>query len=170
MIKSDLLVWAVLLGIVIFFVVVKTLKKMRLKKILKRARSGEKKAISFMEQRGYRVVELQCRKKIITEINGTAHESTIIADMIVRKGLFKYIVEVKTQGQASPTLPNVRRQMMEYYLMYQPHGVIFLDMERGKMRMVKFRGAVQKQTIIKLCIICFFLGILTVIGYNNFIA
>ena len=88
MIKSDLLVWAVLLGIVIFFVVVKTLKKMRLKKILKRARSGEKKAISFMEQRGYRVVELQCRKKIITEINGTAHESRIIADMIVRKGLF----------------------------------------------------------------------------------
>lgn len=170
MIKSDLLVWAVLLGIIVVLLVVKTLKKQRIKKILKRARSGEKKAIGFMEQRGYRVVELQNRKKVITEINGTAHESTIIADMVVRKGFFKYIVEVKTQGQASPTLPNVRRQMMEYYLMFQPHGVIFLDMDRGKMRMVKFKGAYQKQTLIKWCMICFLLGILTVIGYDKFIA
>ena len=170
MIKSDLLAWGIILGIIIVFVLGKTIKKQRTRKILKRAKSGEKKAISFMEQHGYRVIELQSRKKIITEINGTAHESTIIADMIVRKGLFKYIVEVKTQGQASPTLPNVRRQMMEYYLMFQPHGVIFLDMDRGKMRMVKFKGAMQKQTVIKLCMLCFFLGILTVIGYSHFIA
>ena len=170
MIKSDLLAWGIILAIIIVFVLGKTIRKQRSRKILKRAKSGEKKAIGFMEQRGYRVVELQSRKKVITEINGTAHESTIIADMIVRKGIFKYIVEVKTQGQASPTLPNVRRQMMEYYLMYQPHGVIFLDMDRGKMRLVKFKGAYQKQTLIRGCIICFLLGILTVIGYNHFIA
>lgn len=170
MIKNDLLIWAVLLGAVLGCLALRKFKQLKIKKILKRAKAGEKRAIKLLEQHGYRVLELQSRKKIVTEINGTAHESTVIADMIVRKGFFKYVVEVKTQGQASPTLPNVRRQMMEYYLVFQPHGVIFLDMEKEKMRLVKFKCAYSKQTIWRRSIICFLLGILTVIGYGKFIA
>lgn len=170
MIKNDLFIWAILLGIFLGCFGIRKVKQLRIKKMLKRAKAGEKRAITLLEQHGYRVLELQSRKKVVTEINGTAHESTIIADMIARKGFFKYIVEVKTQGQASPTLPNVRRQMMEYYLVFQPHGVIFLDMEKEKLRLVKFKCAYRKQTIWQRSIICFILGILTVIGYGKFLA
>ena len=116
--KWDILIWGILLGIVLAIAGYKFLKCRKMKKILKRAKAGEKKAVVFLERAGYRVIEVQSRKKVITTIGGTDHESTVIADLIVRKGFFKYVVEVKTQGQAFPTLPNVRRQMMEYYLVF----------------------------------------------------
>lgn len=165
--KFDLIIWGVLLGIAVSFGLYKYLKRRKIQKILKRAKAGEKKAIAFLERRGYRVTEIQSRQKVITNIGGTDHESTIIADLIVRKGFFKYVVEIKTQGQAFPTLPNVRRQMMEYYLIFQPHGVIFLDMEKEKMRLVKFKCAYQRKTVILRGIICFVLGILAAVVYQK---
>lgn len=167
--KNDLFIWGILIGIVLCYFLIHKIKQIRIKKILRTAKAGEKRAIRLLEQHGYRVVALQIREKVITEISGTAHENTIIADMIVRKGFFKYVVEVKTQGQAFPTLPNVRRQMMEYYLVFKPHGVIFLDMEKEKLRMVKFKCAYHKQNIYKRSIICFILGMLTAVAYSKFL-
>lgn len=165
--KKDLLIWAVLIALAVTVLLYRYLKHRKIQKILKRAKAGEKKAIAFLERRGYRVCEVQSRKKIITEIGGSDHESTIIADMIVRKGFFKYVVEVKTQGQAFPTLPNVRRQMMEYYLIFQPHGVIFLDMEKEKMRLVKFKCAYRKRAVVIRSIVCFILGIIVAVVYQK---
>lgn len=165
--KVDILIWGLLLGVALCIGGYKYFKRQKLKKILKRAKAGEKKAIGFLERQGYRVVEVQSRQKVITTIAGNDHESTIIADMIVCKGFFKYVVEVKTQGQAFPTLPNVRRQMMEYYLVFQPRGVIFLDMEKEKMRLVKFKCAYQRKNVLLRSIICFILGIIAVIIYQG---
>ncbi|PWM53563.1 MAG: hypothetical protein DBX41_01150 [Clostridiales bacterium] len=167
--KWDILIWGILLGIVLAIAGYKFLKCRKMKKILKRAKAGEKKAVAFLERAGYRVIEVQSRKKVITTIGGTDHESTVIADLIVRKGFFKYVVEVKTQGQAFPTLPNVRRQMMEYYLVFQPHGVIFLDMDKEKMRLVKFKCAYQRKNVILQSIVCFILGIIAVTAYYEWI-
>ena len=93
--KWDILIWGILLGIVLAIAGYKFLKCRKMKKILKRAKAGEKKAVVFLERAGYRVIEVQSRKKVITTIGGTDHESTVIADLIVRKGFFKYVVEVK---------------------------------------------------------------------------
>ena len=136
--QRDFLIWGVVLGIILAGVIAKKIKRKKIQKILKRAKAAEKKAALILQKKGYRVVDVQLRERLGMYINENYHESIIKADMLVRKFFRTYIVEVKTGGQASPTIPNVRRQMLEYYLVYKPYGMIFLDMEKEEMKKIRF--------------------------------
>ena len=82
---------------------------------------------------------MQKRIKVKTKINGREFFNTIIADMIVKKGHKTFLVEIKTGKQTEKSIPpQVRRQLLEYYLVFKPDGVILLDMEIGKLYNVSF--------------------------------
>jgi len=160
MTKGDMLVWGIILGILVLYFGGKKFRSYRIKKMLKNAKSAERRAITILERAGYRVIDAQLKERVITTIDNTAHSSMIKADFLVRKGFKKYIVEVKTGNQAQITLPNVRRQMLEYYLVYQPSGLLFLDMEREKIKVIQMECAVKITELRKKMLFCLFIGLL----------
>lgn len=135
---TDIFIWGIVLGMLLVVVVSRRYKRVKVQKMLKRAKAAEKKAVVLLQKWGYTVLDVQLREKVVITIDGKPHESTIRADILVRKGFKRYIVEVKTGQQTSPTLPNVRRQLLEYWLVYQPDGMLLLDMEKEALKEICF--------------------------------
>ena len=50
----------------------------------------------------------------------------------------KYIVEVKSGQNVKATLPEIRRQLLEYDLVFRPDGMLFLDTNKGILEEVIF--------------------------------
>lgn len=104
-----------------------------------KAKRAENLAVKILENAGYKVLEVQKRLKVKTKIDGKEYSNTIIADMIVQKGVKTYLVEIKTGKQVEKTItPLIRRQLLEYYLIYKPDGLILLNMETGKLHNISF--------------------------------
>lgn len=139
--NGDIFIWGIFLGVVSMYFLLKKIKRLKIQKMLKRAKTAEKKAIVFLERAGYTILGIQLKETVTILVDDKAHESLVKADLLVRKGFKKYIVEVKTGQQTSPTLPNVRRQLLEYYLIYKPDGILLLDMEKEKLKKIGFTYA-----------------------------
>jgi len=113
--------------------------KWKLKKRLRRAKKGEQKAIDLMKNYGFNVVDLQKKESYTLFIDDKPREVSVKADMIVKKGRNTYVAEVKTgEKVTSPTYPNTRRQLLEYYMVYRPKGLLLVDMEKRKIRKIEY--------------------------------
>ena len=80
----------------------------------------------------------QLQETIVVYVDGQPEKITVRADFLVRRGWKTYIVEVKSGQQGSIRLPNVRRQLLEYKLVYQPDGILLLDMEHHTLQEIRF--------------------------------
>lgn len=136
--RVDIFILGILLGSFLFYYINKNFRKIKSKKILKKAKKAEINAVDFLKKKGYEILNIQKKKTIVIYINNKPYESFVKADIIVKKGTKKYIVEVKTGNQTKVTIPHVRRQLLEYYLVYRPHGILLLDMERKQIKKVAF--------------------------------
>lgn len=167
---SDLFIWGILLGVLLAIIAVKKIKRRKMRKMLQKAKSAEKRAALLLEKWGYHVLAVQLRETVTISVDNKPHECPIRADLLVRKGFKRYIVEVKTGNQTQATLPNVRRQLLEYYLVYRPDGMLLLDMEKEKLKEIKFTGLIYhaysvKQLVIAMIAgICLGYGILKILG------
>lgn len=144
---TDVFIWGIVIGIVLMMFISRKYKRFKTQKMLQRAKSAEKKAVILLQKWGYTVLDVQLKEKVTITIDGKPHDSTVRADLLVRKGFKRYIVEVKTGGQTSATLPNVRRQLLEYNLIYQPDGMFLLDMEKEVLKEIKFTSVLPKQQL-----------------------
>jgi hypothetical protein len=73
------------------------------------------------------------------------------AEKILKRGKV-FVVEVKS-GEKIPYITNreTRRQMLEYYLAYQPCGILLLNMKNKTISEVKFQfESTMRQKVIKL--------------------
>lgn len=135
---KDALILGLLCGLIGLYFLYKNRARWRGKKVARRGIRGEEKARKLLEANGYKVIAHHLSDKVQMKIDGKIHENTIRADFLVRKGLKRYVAEVKTGAKAKATLPDVRRQMLEYYLIFKPSGMLFVDMEREKIQLVSF--------------------------------
>lgn len=111
------------------------------RKAKKRVRHGlaaEKSAAGFLKHRGYRIIASQLEEKITVYVDGEPLSSTVRADYLVKKGFKTYVVEVKSGEQGTVRRPNVRRQLLEYKLVYEPDGILLLDMEEKNLQEICF--------------------------------
>jgi len=93
-----------------------------------------------LAEKGYRVVDVQRREPVVMVIDGREHKGAVRADIIARKGRKTYVVEVKSGRRGEdPGKVEIRRQLLEYFLVYRPHGLVLLDMEERKMHHISFR-------------------------------
>ena len=115
---TDIFIWGIVLGIGLMYFASRRYKRFKTQQMLKRAKSAEKKAVTLLEKWGYTVLAVQLRDKITMTIDDKPHDCSVRADLLVRKGFKRYIVEVKTGGQTQATLPNVRRQLLELSLIH----------------------------------------------------
>ena len=135
----DFFILGAILGIYLFYKISRFYQHKKRQIILNKAKRAESQAVNILQNAGYTIVDVQKRVKIKTKINGREFFNTIIADMIVKKGRKTFLVEIKTGKQTEKVIPpQVRRQLLEYYLVFKPDGLILLDMENGKLHNVSF--------------------------------
>lgn len=104
-----------------------------------RALSGEEEAERLLEAEGYTIVDRQLRGSWELEVDGEAMSVGVRADLMVERHGLTFIAEVKT-GELAPDLgyAPTRRQLLEYWFVFQPDGLLLIDMEAGLVRQVAF--------------------------------
>ena len=109
----------------------------RLARNRKRGRRGEARALRLLERAGYRILACQLEGRVHLRIDGRRVAYTVRADALVRRGLFRYLVEVKTGAGATPAHPATRRQLLEYARAFGCRRLLLVDPDRGRIRRIK---------------------------------
>lgn len=114
---------------------------------VRRALVGESDAEALLETCGFRVLDRQVRGFGWMEVDGQDLEFEVRADLIVElvgphpvlpRGA-RLVAEVKTGGRApDPTHPATRRQLLEYQRVFEPDGLLLVDVEAGQVLEVAF--------------------------------
>ncbi|MED5373061.1 MAG: hypothetical protein VX899_18730 [Myxococcota bacterium] len=104
-----------------------------------RALSGEEEAEDLLEQEGFTVLERQLRGSWELVVDGEVIEVGVRADLLVERDGLRYIAEVKT-GDLAPDVgyAPTRRQLLEYWFVFEPDGLLLIDMEAGLVQHVAF--------------------------------
>lgn len=109
---------------------------------MRRARTLEKQAIYFLEERGFRCVGEQVEREAFFLMDGRKIPFRVRADYLLERDGKRYVAEVKTGKQTrTPEHPLVRRQLLEYALLFAPWSVLFVDGEKGRVHEVSFPWA-----------------------------
>jgi len=116
----------------------------KLRRRMKKGALAEKQAIRFLQKRGYRILDAQLQKTFTVEVNGEKQKMVVQADYLVRKKGKIYVVEVKSGKQGDVALTHVRRQLLEYSMVYQPDGLILLDMAHHHLQEIRFHYPVSR--------------------------
>ena len=136
-----LLLIGVIAGMILYHLVVINYKNYRVKRTFKSGRIAENAAVKFLRSHGYKILASQLREEVVVYVDGEAEKSVVRADYLVRRGWKLYVVEVKSGQQGNAKLPAIRRQLLEYYMVYQPDGILLLDMEHKNLQEIRFAYA-----------------------------
>lgn len=148
-------------GIICLVLFIKTSNWLRAKKLRKRfskSRQAEKEAEKILRKNGYTIIDAQKSKPLLLTIGDKIHRYLVRIDYLARKRGKVFVVEVKS-GEKIPYITNreTRRQMLEYYLAYQPCGILLLNMKNKSISEVKFQfESTKRQKAIRL--VCFLAG------------
>lgn len=93
------------------------------------------KAAELLEEEGYFIQARAAVKFIDFDIDGRRHRQRVKADLVVRRGLKKYVVEVNAQHGGSVRNADIRRRILEYQVAFAPNGIITVDMDKGRIRL-----------------------------------
>lgn len=125
-------------GMILYHLIVINYKNYRVKRTFKSGRIAETAAVKFLRSRGYKILASQLREDVIIYVDGEPEKSIVRADYLVRRGWKLYVVEVKSGQQGNAKLPAIRRQLLEYHMVYQPDGILLLDMEHKNLQEIRF--------------------------------
>ena len=130
-------------GIICLILYIKIGNWLRAKKLRKRfskSRHAEKEAEKILKKNGYAIIDTQKSKPLLITIGDKIHRYLVRIDYLAKKRGKVYVVEVKS-GEKIPYITNreTRRQMLEYYLAYQPSGILLLNMKNKSISEVKFQ-------------------------------
>ena len=71
--------------------------------------------------------------------DGEEVEVAVRADLWVGRGSRRFVAEVKTGSMApDPTRSATRRQLLEYLLVFEPDGLLLVDVEEGLIHEIDF--------------------------------
>ncbi|MTI94877.1 MAG: hypothetical protein FH749_05225 [Firmicutes bacterium] len=100
-------------------------------------RKLEHEAAEFLQEQGYRIRALAVVKYLDFRIDERKHLQKVRADLVVTSGFKKYVVEVNARsGTSSVRNADIRRRILEYQIAFNPHGIISVDMDKGKLRTI----------------------------------
>lgn len=130
-------------GIIFLFLFIKIsnwARGKRLRQRFSKSRQAEKEAEKILRKNGYTIIDIQKSKPLLITIGDKIHRYLVRIDYLARKKGKVYVVEVKS-GEKIPYITNreTRRQMLEYYLAFQPSGILLLNMKNKSISEVKFQ-------------------------------
>lgn len=104
-----------------------------------RARQGELDAEDLLESLGFEIVERQAHRTWSIWVDDEPRDASVRADLLVERDGALFVAEVKTGQRAlDPRHPSTRRQLLEYWLVFQPDGLLLVDMEARRVREITF--------------------------------
>lgn len=105
----------------------------------RRALNAETEAEHLLQELGYEVVERQVGRAWSFLVDGEPVEAAVRADLLVQRDGALYVAEVKTGTRApDPSFPATRRQLLEYLMVFEPDGLLLVDMEQRNVMEVEF--------------------------------
>jgi hypothetical protein len=111
----------------------------RLRSQLVRAAAGEARAEKLLGKAGYRVEGRQVTTRWSVAVDGDVRQVLLRADFVVTRGRRRWVAEVKTGEEAVDVAASAtRRQLLEYRCAFDVDGVLLVDAEAGKVRVVAF--------------------------------
>jgi hypothetical protein len=96
----------------------------------------DEQAAELLREEGYRIQARAAVKFIDFNIDGKIHRQKVKADLIARRGLKKYVVEVNAKDTGSVRNADIRRRILEYKIAFAPSGIMTVDMDREKIRII----------------------------------
>ena len=106
-------------------------ERARGRRLSRRGHTAEHASERLLERAGYRVLERQPRGTAHVIVDGVRLEVAVYADFLVARGGRRLVVEVKSGAARRATQDTVRRQLLEYALAYDAHGLLLVD-ARGR--------------------------------------
>ncbi len=105
----------------------------------RRAQVGEAHAERLLLHQGYTIVDRQVSRSWTVEVDGESWEASVRADLLVEKNGRTFVAEVKTGELApDPLYPPTRRQLLEYFFVFDPDGLLLVDVEADAILEVAF--------------------------------
>ena len=93
----------------------------------------------LLRRQGFSIVDRQVARSWIVDVDGEKWEASVRADLLVERDGQTYVAEVKTGSLApDPLYPPTRRQLLEYLFVFDPDGLLLVDVEQGAVREVVF--------------------------------
>jgi Holliday junction resolvase-like predicted endonuclease len=148
----SLIIGGGIICLILYIKITNWLRTKKLKQRFSKSRQAEKEAEKILRKKGYTIIDAQKSKPLHISIGDKIHRYLVRIDYLVRKRGKVYVVEVKN-GEKVPYITNreTRRQMLEYYLAYQPNGIILLNMKNKSISEVKFQFEITfRQWLIKI--------------------
>lgn len=115
-----------------------------LKRRQRRAFQAEEDAAGVLRAHGYQILDEQVEHHWTIDVNGEPFAVELRADYMVKRGGKRYIAEVKS-GMSAPSLTTAatRRQLLEYRVAYDVHGILLVDMQAVELNEVDFGDRVE---------------------------
>lgn len=115
------------------------LRRRRIISRVTRAGDGEREAARYLQNTGFTIVGTQVAATYTLTVDDAPMPVDVRADLVVKKGARRFVVEVKT-GKVAPRLdtPATRRQLLEYQLAFDVDGVLLFDAEASALRTITF--------------------------------
>lgn len=125
----------------------------------------EEEASGILKKLGFKILDSQKKRTLLTYIDGKSHVGYAQADFIIKKDKKTYAVLVKSGLLADPTEPSIRRQLLEYERIFKTDGLLLLDLNKGELHEIRFEFPKSTkeyflQILIGLLIIFIILGII----------
>lgn len=99
----------------------------------------EKEGEAILEKRGFKILEKRLSSPVITLVSGKSHMAESTADFLAEKERKKYLVHLHG-GSISADLndPALRRKLIENEVVYQPDGLILVDLVDKSLQEISF--------------------------------
>ncbi len=94
----------------------------------------------LLKRSGFKILGIDLKQPVITNIDGKEHYGHVVADYLVKKGKVKYIVIVKKgEAEFDANDPLFRRKLIECCRVFNTPEVLLVDSDDGEIHIVGFR-------------------------------
>ena len=129
----------VIIGAVLGYIIITLIKRFLIVMRFRKGRKGETVALRYLKKHGFTILREQYTATSAISINHKPHDFEVRADFLVEKDGQTAIVEVKTGDAAgNPRNSLTRRQLFEYYHIYDTDLLYLFDADKKKLLEISF--------------------------------
>ncbi|TCS96375.1 hypothetical protein [Hazenella coriacea] len=140
---GDTLVLILLVGVIFYFLLRKWLPVRFSQSLLQEPPQDEEDQIQgevprFLSNYGYEVVRRKEKVPISIQVDEQVYESRLFVDYIAKLGDEWYLVILaKERKPLRISGPALRDFFLSYFLLYQPKGILYVDLEKEKFKVIR---------------------------------
>ena len=97
------------------------------------------RALQLLLDDGYQIVSMREEISCGIQVDEETLKADLVADFTVRRDGKTYVVKLREDGEEEQeNAAELRRELLPYYLLYRPSGVLYLDPEDETIQVIQF--------------------------------